>query len=183
MEFEELREVVENIELVDGHAHNIVSLDSSFPFIQSFSEATGPALSYAPYSLSFKVLTPLFLFNCWGFFFSLWLLWFFFFFFLRQRNLKNIAELYGCDSSLQAVEEYRRAAGLQSICSICFEAANISAVLIDDGLKLDKKHGLDWHKSLVPFVGRILRIERLAEEILDQVSCIFQLFFSLLIGI
>lgn len=69
MEFEELREVVENIELVDGHAHNIVSLDSSFPFIQSFSEATGPALSYAPYSLSFKVLTPLFLFNCWGFFF------------------------------------------------------------------------------------------------------------------
>lgn len=140
MEFEELREVVENIELVDGHAHNIVSLDSSFPFIQSFSEATGPALSYAPYSLSFK------------------------------RNLKNIAELYGCDSSLQAVEEYRRAAGLQSICSICFEAANISAVLIDDGLKLDKKHGLDWHKGFVPFVGRILRIERLAEEILDQAS-------------
>lgn len=175
MEFEELREVVENIELVDGHAHNIVSLDSSFPFIQSFSEATGPALSYAPYSLSFKVLTPLFLFNCWGFFF------FFFFycsdFFLWQRNLKNIAELYGCDSSLQAVEEYRRAAGLQSICSICFEAANISAVLIDDGLKLDKKHGLDWHKGFVPFVGRILRIERLAEEILDQVSYIFQLFF------
>lgn len=56
MEFEELREVVENIELVDGHAHNIVPLDSSFHFIQSFSEATGPALSYAPHTLSFKVL-------------------------------------------------------------------------------------------------------------------------------
>ncbi|KAJ4705017.1 Glutamate-ammonia ligase-like protein [Melia azedarach] len=138
MEFAELREAVENIELVDGHAHNIVALDSSFPFINSFSEATDEALSYAPHSLSFK------------------------------RNLRNIAELYGCKSSLQAVEEYRRTSGLDLISSICFKAANIAALLIDDGLKLDKKHDIEWHMSFVPFVGRILRIERLAEEILDQ---------------
>ncbi|XP_044473480.1 protein fluG isoform X2 [Mangifera indica] len=138
MEFTELREAIEKIQLVDGHAHNIVALDSTFPFVNSFSEAHGDALSDAPHSLSFK------------------------------RNLRNIAELYGCESTLQVVEEYRRSSGLEFISSVCFKTANISAVLIDDGLKLDKKHDLEWHKSYVPFVGRVLRIESLAEEILDQ---------------
>lgn len=53
--FAELREAVERVELVDAHAHNIVSLDSTLPFISCFSEATGDALSYAPHTLSFKV--------------------------------------------------------------------------------------------------------------------------------
>ena len=57
MDFKELREAIEEVELVDGHAraHNIVALDSTFPFIRCFSEAEGDALSYAPHSLSFKV--------------------------------------------------------------------------------------------------------------------------------
>ncbi|KAF2619223.1 hypothetical protein F2Q68_00041446, partial [Brassica cretica] len=54
MEFKELKEAIDQVELVDAHAHNIVSLDSSFPFIGTFSEATGDALSFAPHSLSFK---------------------------------------------------------------------------------------------------------------------------------
>ncbi|KAL4340884.1 hypothetical protein GQ457_08G012100 [Hibiscus cannabinus] len=106
MEFAELREAIEQIELVDSHAHNI-------------------------------------------------------------RNLRDIAQLYGTESSLDAVERYRGSFGLQAIGSKCFKAAGISAILIDDGLKLDKKHDLQWHKNFVPFVGRILRIERLAEEILE----------------
>ncbi|KAI3442910.1 Gln-synt_C domain-containing protein [Psidium guajava] len=138
MELERLREAVEKVELVDGHAHNIVALDSTFPFVKCLTEAEGEALSFAPHALSFK------------------------------RNLRDIAKLYGTESSVRAVEKYRRTAGLQSISSLCFEAARISAVLIDDGLQLDKKHDLEWHKSLVPVVGRILRIERLAEEILDE---------------
>ncbi|XP_007027488.2 PREDICTED: protein fluG [Theobroma cacao] len=137
MEFAELREAIEKMELVDSHAHNIVPFESSFAFINSLSEATGHAVSFAPHSLSFK------------------------------RNLREIAELYGTESSLDAVEQYRRSSGLQAICSKCFKAAGISAILVDDGLKLDKKHDIQWHKNFVPFVGRILRIERLAEEILD----------------
>ncbi|WRX23496.1 Amidohydrolase-related - like 5 [Theobroma cacao] len=97
MEFAELREAIEKMELVDSHAHNIVPFESSFAFINSLSEATGHA----------------------------------------------------------------------AISSKCFKAAGISAILVDDGLKLDKKHDIQWHKNFVPFVGRILRIERLAEEILD----------------
>ncbi|TYI97688.1 hypothetical protein E1A91_D01G160600v1, partial [Gossypium mustelinum] len=95
MEFAGLRETIEQIEVVDSHAHNI-------------------------------------------------------------RSLRDIAELYGTESSLDAVEY-----------SKCFKAAGISAILIDDGLKLDKKHDIRRHKNFVPFVGRILRIELLAEEILD----------------
>ncbi|PON48998.1 Glutamine synthetase, type III [Parasponia andersonii] len=138
MDFSELREAVEAAELVDGHAHNIVALDSAFPFIGGFSEAHGDALTYAVHSISVK------------------------------RNLKDIAELYGCENSLHGIEEFRRANGLESISSTCFKAAKISAILIDDGIKLPKEHDIEWHKAFAPFVGRILRIERLAEIILDE---------------
>lgn len=55
MDLTELKTAVEEAELVDAHAHNIVAADSTIPFISCFSEATGDALSYAPHSLSFKV--------------------------------------------------------------------------------------------------------------------------------
>ncbi|XP_019433703.1 PREDICTED: protein fluG-like isoform X1 [Lupinus angustifolius] len=138
MDFSELRTVVEEVELVDGHAHNIVPLDSTFPFIRAFTGASGDALTFSPHSLSFK------------------------------RNLKDIAELYGCESTLQGVEEYRRVNGIQSICSTCFKSARISTILIDDGFELDKKHYIEWHKNFSPLVGRILRVERVAEQILDE---------------
>ncbi|VVA09406.1 PREDICTED: fluG [Prunus dulcis] len=138
MDLTELRKAVKEAELVDAHAHNIVAIDSALPFISGFSEANGDALSYAPHSLSFK------------------------------RNLKDVAELYGCEKTLHGVEVHRRLAGLQSISSTCFRAAGISAILIDDGLRLDKKHEIDWHKNFAPVVGRILRIEHLAEEILNE---------------
>ncbi|KAK7830757.1 protein flug [Quercus suber] len=142
MDFRELREAIEEVELVDCHAHNIVALDSTFPFIRCFSEAEGDALSYAPHSLSFKVT-----------------------FSRNSRNLRHIAELYGSELSLHGVEEYRRLSGLQSISSTCFEAARISAILIDDGIE---SMTWEWHKRLAPVVGRILRIERLAVKILDE---------------
>ncbi len=94
-----------------------------------------------------------------------------------QRNLRHIAELYGSELSLHGVEEYRKLSGLQSISSTCFEAARISAILIDDGIEFDRMHDIEWHKSVAPVVGRILRIERLAEKILDEV---IYLFFSFL---
>uniref|UniRef100_M4EID3 GS catalytic domain-containing protein n=1 Tax=Brassica campestris TaxID=3711 RepID=M4EID3_BRACM len=138
MEFKELKEAIDQIELVDAHAHNIVSLDSSFPFIRTFSEATGDALSFASHSLSFK------------------------------RNLREVAELYGSEVSLEAIEKHRQTLGLHSLTTKCFDEARISALLIDDGLKLDKKHDTEWHRNFVPYVGRVLRIETLAEQILEE---------------
>ncbi|XP_050945075.1 protein fluG isoform X1 [Cucumis melo] len=138
MDFTILKKAVDEAVLVDAHAHNLVAADSTFPFINCFSEAHGDAAAHVPHSLSFK------------------------------RSLRDIVELYDCQPTLHGVEDYRKSSGLDSICSTCFKAARISAVLIDDGLVLDKKHNIDWHKKFVPVVGRILRIERLAENILDE---------------
>ncbi|KAJ4869846.1 glutamate-ammonia ligase [Raphanus sativus] len=138
MEFKELKEAINQVELVDAHAHNIVSLDSSFPFIRTFSEATGDALSFAHHSLSFK------------------------------RNLREVAQLYGTEVSLEAIEKYRQTLGVRSLTTKCFNEARISALLIDDGLELDKKHDIKWHRNHVQFVGRVLRIETLAEQVLHE---------------
>ncbi|MBA0809548.1 hypothetical protein Gohar_025193 [Gossypium harknessii] len=162
MAFAELKEAIEKMKVVDSHAHSIVPLASSFAFINSLSEATGDALSFAPYSLSFKAMAA-----------TLLLLLFFLFFNLinQSRNLREIAEFYGTESSLDAVEQYRRLSGLQAISSKCFKAAGISTILIDDGLKLDKKHDIQWHKNFVPFVGD-------ARSIYLDIGCIHRNIFE-----
>lgn len=78
--------------------------------------------------------------------------------------------MYGCEASLDKVEEFRKAQGLSSISSKCFQAANISAILVDDGLAFDKMLELEAHKEFVPTVGRVLRIEWLAETIINDDS-------------
>ena len=94
-----------------------------------------------------------------------------------QRSLRDIAALYNCEASLEKVEEFRTAEGLTLIGSKCFQAANISAILIDDGITFDKMLDLESHKALSPLIGRVLRIERLAETIINDVS-VFLLSFS-----
>lgn len=89
--------------------------------------------------------------------------------------MKEIAQLYGCDSSLEGVEEYRSSSGLELITAKCLKAARISTLFIDDGLELDKMHDIHWHKTYVQSVARILRIERQAEKILDQVFSYFKI--------
>ncbi|KAF8672674.1 hypothetical protein HU200_049368 [Digitaria exilis] len=135
-----LRRATEEVAAVDGHAHNLVELGSAFPFTRCFCEADGDALALAPHSLSFK------------------------------RSVRDIASLYNCEASLEKVEEFRRTEGLKSIASKCFQAANISVILIDDGIPFDKMLDLESHKAFAPVVGRVLRIERLAETIINDES-------------
>ncbi|KAK3153845.1 hypothetical protein QOZ80_2BG0182250 [Eleusine coracana subsp. coracana] len=133
-----LRCAVDEVAAVDAHAHNLVAPASSFPFLRCFSEAEGDALALAPHSLSFK------------------------------RSLRDIAALYNCEASLEKVEEFRRADGFKSISSKCFQAANLSVILIDDGIVFDKMLDLESHKELAPIVGKVLRIEWLAETIIND---------------
>jgi hypothetical protein len=136
-----LRRAAEEAAAVDAHAHNLVADGSAFPFLRCFSEAdAADALALAPHTLSFK------------------------------RSLRDIAALYNCEASLEKVEEFRRAEGLSSISSKCFKAANLSAILIDDGIDFDKMLELEAHKAFAPTVGRILRIEKLAETIINDES-------------
>jgi hypothetical protein len=88
--------------------------------------------------------------------------------------------LYNCEASLEKVEEFRRAQGLKSISSKCFQAANMSAILIDDGIVFDKMLDIESHKEFAPTVGRVLRIEWLAETIINDVS-LFLLLLNFLI--
>ncbi|KAK7392504.1 hypothetical protein VNO78_20945 [Psophocarpus tetragonolobus] len=143
MDLSELRKVVEEIELVDGHSHNIVAFDSKAisSFVQAFTVgafADADSLAFAQSSLSFK------------------------------RSLRDVAELYGTEVYLEGVEEYRRASGIEAITSTCLSAAKFSAILIDDGIEMDKRFEIEWHKKFGPLVGRILRTERVAEQILEQ---------------
>ena len=61
MDFSELRKTVEEIEVVDGHSHNIVAFDSnsiSSGFAQAFivgAFADADAIAFAQTSLTFKV--------------------------------------------------------------------------------------------------------------------------------
>ncbi|KAJ9552793.1 hypothetical protein OSB04_016838 [Centaurea solstitialis] len=87
---------------------------------------------------------------------------------MPQRSLRDIAELYGSESSLQGVQDYRSSSGIEKISNMCFKAAGISTLLIDDGFVLEKMLHIEQHRDFVPFVGRILRIEHLAEEILNE---------------
>lgn len=138
--YEVLRRATEEVAAVDAHAHNLVEHGSAFPFLRCFSEAEGDALALAPHSLSFK------------------------------RSLRDIAALYNCEALLEKVEKFRSAEGLKSIGSKCFQAANISVILIDDGIAFDKMLDLESHKAFAPVVGRVLRIERLAETIINAES-------------
>lgn len=87
-----------------------------------------------------------------------------------QRSLRDLAALYGCEASLSSLEHHRESLGLLSISATCFGAANLSAIFLDDGIQFDKMNDWEWHKSFAPAVGRILRIEHLAETILNNVS-------------
>uniref|UniRef100_A0A3Q7EE46 Amidohydrolase-related domain-containing protein n=1 Tax=Solanum lycopersicum TaxID=4081 RepID=A0A3Q7EE46_SOLLC len=54
--FEELNRAVESVKRVDAHAHNIVALDSTLPFISCFSEFIGAkTASDSPDSVNFQV--------------------------------------------------------------------------------------------------------------------------------
>ncbi|XP_027933918.1 protein fluG-like [Vigna unguiculata] len=144
MDLSELRKTVEEMEVVDGHSHNIVAFYSnsiSSGFVQAFTvgaSADPDAAAFAQTTLSFK------------------------------RGLRDVAELYGTEVSLQSVEEYRKVSGIESITSTCLKTAKFSAILIDDGIEMDKRNEIQWLKNFTPLVGRILRTERVAEQILEQ---------------
>lgn len=65
MDFNELRKAVEEVELVDGHAHNLVEVDSNIPFIHAFSLAHGDAVSFSNSSIAFKVTPSSHIFLLW----------------------------------------------------------------------------------------------------------------------
>jgi hypothetical protein len=76
--------------------------------------------------------------------------------------------LYGVEPDVNAIKEHRNAIGLEAVSEKCFSGANIEIVLLDDGLTMDKMLGMGWHRKYIPGVHRVLRIETVAEAVLNQ---------------
>lgn len=76
--------------------------------------------------------------------------------------------MYGVEPKVAAIQEHRDSIGLEAISEKCFNDANIKIVLLDEGLTMDKMLGLAWHRKYIPGVHRVLRIETVAEAVLNQ---------------
>lgn len=62
---------------------------------------------------------------------------------------------------------------MEASAAVSYKAARIVILLIDDGIKLDKKLDIKWHERLVQPVGRILQVEHVADNILEKVMKYF----------
>eukprot|EP00894_Picocystis_sp_ML_P002468 jgi/Pico_ML_1/52985/g3609.t1 len=85
-----------------------------------------------------------------------------------KRAVRRLAELLGCERSFEGVQEARNAIDTVEMARLCFEKANIQAVLVDDGLVAPNMWSLEKHKEVVKHVYRVARIERIAEETMEQ---------------
>jgi hypothetical protein len=124
---------------IDQHAHNVVraELADSWPFARSFSEAhdEGMIETHARQTLFFR------------------------------RSLRDVGELLGCDPDELAIVSRRREMGLEVLTEHCFRAANLRAVLLDDGFLADATLPVSWHAQYLP-ARRVVRIETLAEGLI-----------------
>ena len=66
-----------------------------------------------------------------------------------------------------AITTRRAELGSENLARLCFRAANLATVLLDDGFLPEESQPLEWHQRLVP-VRRLLRLEWLAEQLLGQ---------------
>ena len=126
---------------IDAHAHNILreKVPEGFSYPAAFTEGYDPEIvnGHARETLFYR------------------------------RSLRDIAELFGCEPTEEAVVSRRNALGFEGTASLCFNAAHLEAVFLDDGFLFDKTLPLAGHERFVP-VRRILRIEHLAEELIPS---------------
>ena len=71
----------------------------------------------------------------------------------------------------EAVFAAAEALGRDEVARRCFEAANLSAIILDANLGgfgggAESQHSEDWHRGHVPVVKHVLRVESVAEQVL-----------------
>jgi len=84
-----------------------------------------------------------------------------------RRSLRDIASLLECEASEEAILSRRRELGIEKLAALCFQAAHLSAVFLDDGFLPQEILPWDWHRQFLP-VRRILRLEYLAETLIPS---------------
>eukprot|EP00850_Spirogloea_muscicola_P001135 SM000004S15005 [mRNA] locus=s4:709686:715436:+ [translate_table: standard] len=134
---------------VDQHCHNLAGDGGAgpaggVPYLRLFSEADGSALGDAVHTLSFK------------------------------RSVRDLAAVYGVAPSLEALEARRRELGPEGSAALLLKEAHLAAILVDDGLALGPDPvaalPLAWHRQFVPVVKRVLRLEAVAEHVVQEMK-------------
>ncbi|WP_427159397.1 amidohydrolase family protein [Aliinostoc sp. HNIBRCY26] len=129
------------IPLIDQHAHNILQPEvaAQYPYAAAFTE------SYYPEIIHHHAHHTLF----------------------YRRSLRDIAALLNCEAEETAILARRESLGLEALTQIYFQAANLEAIHLDDGLQPETILPLSWHERFIS-VRRILRLEQLAEQLIPQ---------------
>ena len=130
-----------DIPAIDQHAHNVLKPDAleSLPYPAAFTESNDSAIVKRHASHTL----------------------------FFRRSLREITELLSCEPTQEAVAARRRELGIDALTARCLQAANVASIYLDDGFLPDKTLPLEWHRQFVP-VRRILRLEHLAEKLMDS---------------
>lgn len=146
---DDLSLIIQSFPVIDNHAHNLLREDhaddsSEFPFESITSEAQGTALvDHVSSSLP------------------------------HIRAIKQLAQLYDCSESIREVKAARYdwiRRDYEGLIKTCLEGTH--AILMDDGLNRDAVSSYRWHKKFIPRVSRIVRIEVVAAELLEQLALV-----------
>lgn len=124
--------------IVDNHAHNLLrdTHRSVIPLDGLTSEAAGDALKDATKSVA------------------------------SFRAISQLARLYGCDPTLEAIKKARDALSYEDMCQKNMKPTGIAMLLLDDGMDKIEELCFDyrWHDRLATIpTKRIVRIETVAQ--------------------
>lgn len=102
--FSQLRETALRYPAIDNHAHNVLKEESksSIPFHHLAGEARGDAARDTVHTLA------------------------------AMRAATQLASLFSCEPTWEAVEAHRNGLSYEDLCRRCFESAGIQILLLDD---------------------------------------------------
>lgn len=90
-----------------------------------------------------------------------------------MQAVQQLSKLYGCEPTWESIQRYRIAAGFDKYTDMCFKAAGIECILMDDLLVSTGKVAIpyNWHDKLTTSkTRRIVRVESLAEKIAERME-------------
>lgn len=143
----DLKQIIQTYPIIDNHAHNILTEEhaygsTEYPFECITSEAQGHALmDHVHSSLA------------------------------HMRGVKQLSQLFDCPESIQDVKAARYEwvrRDYDGLVKKCLEGTH--AMMIDDGLSAGIIHPYKWHRKFMPTVTRIVRIEKIAAELLEHLA-------------
>lgn len=94
-----------------------------------------------------------------------------------RRSMRDLAEFYGCEATVEAVLEARQTWDYLELCRTMFAKANLSHWLVDDGIWTDRLWSVgECAERLPPKVHRVARLETELATFVPNYDSAAQLF-------